>query len=33
LSTLIGFFVCVGTVGGMFSLLVFCWSCKLLHRL
>jgi hypothetical protein len=33
LFTLIGFFACARIFGGMFSLLVFCWSCKLLHLL
>jgi hypothetical protein len=27
------FFACVGIVGGMFSLFVDCWSCKLFHLL
>jgi hypothetical protein len=31
LLTFIGFFACVGIVGGMFSLFVDCWSCKLFH--
>jgi len=29
LFTLTSFFACVRTIGGMFSLLVFFWSCKL----
>jgi hypothetical protein len=33
LFTVVGFSTCVGIIGGRFSLLVVCWSCRLFHLL
>jgi len=33
LFTLTSFSTCVGTIGGIFYLLVDCWSCRLFHLL